>query len=188
MKALAYLLNPRWWSPASSLALLTAFVVLAAAPYAQALVQLFLAGENSSLHEVQRAVAKQHEPTDKLRELSAVACGPDGRLWSGGKAGLFVKDNAEWAPEVGYPGRHVKSLAFAGDALIAVDAKCVFERGSDGQWKETVQGEAFQVAPTPDGGAILAMKKPAGVLRRLPGGQWVHVADALPQPERTAND
>ena len=29
MKALAYLLNPRWWSPASSLALLTAFVVMA---------------------------------------------------------------------------------------------------------------------------------------------------------------
>jgi hypothetical protein len=178
---------PRWWSPSAGVWIAIGFAAFATIPYLASATKLMADGRPVTVEgmkkEAEKGMKKYEEP-EKLREVKAIAAGPDGRVWAGGKAGLFTREGDDWKAVTDYPGHEVKSLAIASDGtVIAVEEHGVYELGKDGKWNNTHEGDAHAISLASDGAAYLAMKKSGGILRRAPDGKWERWSDGLPVSE-----
>lgn len=181
---------PKWWSPSIGIWFVIGFAALAVLPYLTSATKLMAEGKELSAEAVKKETkakqgekmkeAMKKEEPGKLREIKGLAIDPEGIVYGGGKAGVFVLKDGQWSALEGFNGHDVKAIAIATDGeLLVAHHDGVAARAADGKWSEAYEGEVHNLAASA-GTVYLAPKKPAALLKREPNGTWTKINDGLP--------
>lgn len=110
-------------------------------------------------------------------EVQTALATRDGGQWLGTKAGLYRVEGGRASPVDALGGTHVRALVETPAGLVAAAKNGVWLH-HNGEWRRTVQGDAWS-ASVSAGGTIHVALKDAGILASTDGARWKNDVSAM---------